>query len=153
MGAILLYPNGAIQHIGGGIHLQGSPYHPFDYRSDVRGRNKPTKLPPQIKTNRAVPYVTGACLLIKRSTISKVGFLDEGFRLGFGDVDYGLSVVMAGLKNMVCADVVLMHRWAYTMRKLKHKTLVHEWPSSTKRYFSKWKHRINELNKLVKIEW
>ncbi|MBA7490207.1 hypothetical protein ES702_00742 [subsurface metagenome] len=139
VGAKLLYPDGTLQHIGGGIH-KGNPYHPYNrHRANIQAAKK----------NRVVPYVTGACLLIKKSTIKNVGLLDEGFKLGFGDVDYGLRVVVAGLKNIVCCDAVLTHIWAYTQRKtgLMLRT------SSLGRYHQKWLKRLPKIAKKVKLDW
>lgn len=139
VGAKLLYPNGKIQHIGGGIH-KGNPYHPYDKHSANMAA---------AKKNRVVPYVTGACLLIKKSTVKQVGYLDEKYALGFGDVDYGLRVVVAGLKNIVCCDAVLTHIWAYTQRKTGIRLRV----SSLGRYHCKWLHRLRNLAKKVKLDW
>jgi len=139
VGAKLLYPNEKIQHIGGGIH-KGNPYHPYDKHSaSVVAAQK----------NRSVPYVTGACLLIKKSTIKKVGYLDEGFKLGFGDVDYGLRVVVAGLQNIVCCDAVLTHIWAYTQRK----TGIFLRTQSLGRYHHKWLKHLPKIAEKVKLDW
>ena len=137
VGAKLLYPNGTIQHIGGGIH-KGNPHHPYDHR------NANIEV---AKTNRLVPFVTGACVLIKSSTSKKVGLLDEHFKLGFGDVDYGLRVTMAGLKNVVCSEAVLTHRWAYTQRKTGIPLRI----SGLNRYRRKWINRLPQIAKKVKL--
>lgn len=139
VGAKLLYGNGRIQHIGGGIH-QGNPYHPFD--------KAPANIP-QAQKSRNVPYNTGACLLIKRSTLKKVGLLDEGYPFGFEDVDYGLRVVEKGLRNVMCAQAELIHLWAYTQRQIGRFI-----PSnSLTRYKRKWLKRLGEINQKVKLDW
>ena len=139
VGAKLLYPNGKIQHIGGGIRAT-DPYHPYD-KSPANIR--------QAMRNRIVPYNTGACLLIKRSTIEKVGFLDEGFFLGYGDVDYGLRVVMKGLRNVFCANAVLTHYWAYTQRK----TGLGITQQMLRRHHAKWNKHLPVLAKKVRLSW
>lgn len=138
VGAKLIYPNGTIQHVGGGIHKK-NPYHPYNHRP-ARGLN--------VK-NRQVPFNTGACLLIKRGTIRKVGMLDEQFTLGFGDVDYGLRVVEAGLKNIVCSKAILIHRWAYTQRKFKK--YLHT--KGLYRYHAKWDKKLPSIAKKVNLAW
>lgn len=137
VGAKLLYAKGNVQHIGGGIHPKTlDPYHPYDH--------SPANIPVAMK-NHIVPFVTGACLLIKRSTLRKVKYLDEYFEFGFGDVDYGLRVVEAGLKNVVCCDAVLTHLWAYTQRKFRGSAkLVGK---NVNRYRKKWFPKLKALRK------
>lgn len=140
VGAKLLYPNGTIQHVGGGI--KGThPYHPYD--------KSPDTIPHITNRNREVPFVTGACVLIKRSTIEKVGWLDESFYFGFDDVDYGLRVVMAGLKNVYCCNAVLTHHWAYTQRK----TRKFIGSDMLNLYHRKWNDKLPEIGKRVKLTW
>lgn len=139
VGAKLLYLDGTIQHIGGGIK-NGNPYHPYDHLPEniLQGR-----------VNREVPYCTGACLLIKRSTVDVVGYLNEQFQFGYGDVDYGLSVIMAGLKNLYCHKAVLKHHWAYSQRK----TRIGIRQEMLKLYQHKWINKLPEIEKRVKLTW
>lgn len=139
VGAKLLYPNGTIQHIGGGIHLR-APYHPYDkYPADTEATN----------ASRNVPYNTGACLLITRTALNKVGLLDEDYPFGFEDVDYGLRVVEQGLQNVVCPKAVLTHLWAYTQRKTGKGITM----SSLARFHVKWNNKLPELAKKVTLDW
>lgn len=140
VGAKLLYPTGRVQHVGGGIH-RGNPFHPFD--------GAPADLP-EANVNRDVPFNTGAVLLISRDTLEKVGLLDESYPLGYGDVDYGLKCVEAGLKNVVCHKAVLTHLWAYTQRKTK------KWipPASLYNFRSKWpENLLLKINETVTLDW
>jgi len=139
VGAKLFYGDGTIQHIGGGIH-KGNPYHPFD--------KSPADIP-EAQKSRNVAYNTGACLLIKRGTMEKIGLLDEGYPFGFEDVDYGLQVVENGLRNIMCAEAELTHLWAYTQRQTR-RFIPQE---SLNRYRDKWLKRLGEINRKVKLDW
>lgn len=55
-------------------------------------------------------YLVGFALLIKRCVIDEVGTLDEIFTPGnYEDVDYGLRVINAGFKNIVCHNSFIIH--------------------------------------------
>lgn len=87
VGALLLYPNGLIQH--GGIYfslLHRCFEHVHKYA--------PQDLP-EAQTAKVLP-VTGALQFIRLETMRTVGLYDEGFRLGWEDVDYCLRVFLAG---------------------------------------------------------
>jgi len=139
VGAKLLYADGRIQHIGGSIH-RTNPFHPFD------GASADT---PESLEVREVPFNTGACLLIKKSAIELVGLIDEGYKLGYGDVDYGLRCLEAGLKNIYCPTAVLTHLWAYTQRKTG------KWipPESLARYRQLWTEKLPALSKKVDMDF
>lgn len=55
-------------------------------------------------------YLIGFALLIKRATFEKVGLLDERFSPGnYEDNDYGLRVLQAGYKNVLCKNSFIIH--------------------------------------------
>lgn len=87
VGALLLYPNGLIQH--GGIYfslLSREFGHRFNYG--------PGDLPEaQIATTCPV---TGALQFIRHECLEKVGIYDETFKLGWEDVDYCIRVWLSG---------------------------------------------------------
>lgn len=87
VGARLLYPSGLIQHAGiffSLLHRQFEHIYKF----------APGDLP-EAQVRREAP-VTGALQLIRHRALEKVGLYDEGFRLGFEDVDYCLRVFASG---------------------------------------------------------
>lgn len=131
VGAKLLYPDGRIQHIGGSIH-NTNPFHPFD--------GSPADIEVSL-VSRDVPFNTGACLLIKKSAMKLIGLPDEGYHLGYADVDYGLKCLEEGLRNVYCSSAVLTHLWAYTQRKTS------KWipPVSLARFKQLWSKKIPSL--------
>ena len=56
-----------------------------------------------------VDFLTFACVLISAETFQQVGLLDEAFFMYWEDVDFGLRVKAAGLKQCVVRDAVATH--------------------------------------------
>lgn len=99
-GALLLFPNGLVQH--GGIFfstLTRGFAHRFAFCF-------PTV--PLVKEKCECP-VTGALQYIKYETLEKYGIYDEEFFLGFEDVDYNLRVLIGGGKVIYNPDVIAIH--------------------------------------------
>lgn len=58
---------------------------------------------------REVDYIS-CCLLIKRETIERVGFLDPIYFTGYEDVDWCVGAEKLGYKNFVVPDSVIWHK-------------------------------------------
>ena len=66
-------------------------------------------------------YLIGFALLIKREAINSIGILDERFTPGnFEDVDYGIRVLKAGMKNVLCHNSFIIHFGATSFNKDRH---------------------------------
>lgn len=75
--------------------------------------NVPMKYPYEEKL-----YLIGFALLIKRSVLNKVGLLDEIFTPGnYEDTDYGLRVLKAGYRNILCKNSFILHFGSISFRK------------------------------------
>lgn len=59
--------------------------------------------------NRAVDWVLGACMLIRRSAVDDVGFMDERFFLYFEDVDWCRRFWSNGWSVYYVADAKMVH--------------------------------------------
>lgn len=87
VGALLLYPNGLIQHAGIFFsYLHRTFGHRYQYA--------PADLP-EAQT-ACVCAVTGALQFIRHSCLAEIGIYDEAFKLGFEDVDYCFRALTAG---------------------------------------------------------
>lgn len=51
-------------------------------------------------------YIHGNTVLVPRSTYEKIGMFDEQWNHGFGDTDYGLCCIKAGLKCWTTAEYI-----------------------------------------------
>jgi len=105
VGSLLLYPDGAIQHAGvllvghggGAAHLlQGLDPDDALYLDMQRVR-------------REASAVTGACLMVERSTFEEVGGFDEELEVSGNDVDFCLRVATTGRRVLWTPYSHLIH--------------------------------------------
>jgi len=60
-------------------------------------------------------FITGCALLVKRNAIEKIGLLDERIFIYCEDLDWGLRLIKAGLKNLVVPDAKIWHKVSITV--------------------------------------
>ena len=84
VGAMLLYPNKLIQHIGVMFdqRTNGLPFHIFYQKPVSEFALK----------NRYYQAVTGACMLVRREDFEKLGGFDERYFYGYEDIDLCLRL-------------------------------------------------------------
>lgn len=114
-GAMLLYPDGTIQHAGIITGLGGYAGHSHKYRP-YGGSGYLFRL----ATVQDFSAVTGACLLVKASVYDALGGLDEAFTVAFNDVDFCLRAREAGYRIAWTPYAVLTH-WESRSRGIDEK--------------------------------
>ena len=105
VGALLYYPNGALQHTGvllvnyggGGIHL---------LHKRMPGNNIYRRLH---ETVREVSANTGACLMLSREKFDEIKGFDEELAVVGNDVDLCLRLLMRGYRNIWTPLCHLIH--------------------------------------------
>ena len=102
VGAKLLYRDGRIQ-FAGTVRSQAAPQW-FDHRY----RFKPARFGPA-SVPRPVLAVTGACMYISRAVLDAVGEFDEGYAMGYEDVDFCLRCWQAGRSVQYAPSATLEH--------------------------------------------
>jgi len=119
VGSLLFYPDGKnIQHAGVRVarspdgHLWPYHTHLLEYYSDLFN---------EIKTEQ-FQVVTGACMLVKRDTVTKIGLLDEGYINGYEDVDFCFRANSKGLKVFLAHKSKVYHY--ESMSKGRHNNAV-----------------------------
>jgi GT2 family glycosyltransferase len=100
VGAKLLFPNLLLQHAG--IYYSRL-YRQFDHR----WRMGPCDLP-ESDVPAEVP-VTGALQLIRHDCLAEVGLYDDGFDMGWEDLDYCFRTFAAGRSCMYEPKAVALH--------------------------------------------
>lgn len=104
VGALLLYPDGLIQHAGvvlGIGEVAGHTHHGFDSKH-------PGYFGKIILANN-YSAVTGACLMCRREVFDEVGGFDEQIAVAYNDVDLCLKMRQHGYYNIYLPHVVLYH--------------------------------------------
>lgn len=102
VGPKLLFENGRTQHAGvayGDGNISHMHYKIIDH--DTRNT--------ELRINREVTAVTGACAALRTEVFEEVGGFTEMLPLNFNDIDFSLKVRRLGLRNVWLADVVLWH--------------------------------------------
>jgi GT2 family glycosyltransferase len=110
VGARLWYPNDTLQHGGVIIGVGGVAGHSHKFLTKgARGHGARADL------IQSFSAVTGACLLIKRSTYRQLGGLNEtDLKVAFNDVDFCLRVREAGYRNVWTPYANLCHHESAT---------------------------------------
>ena len=63
---------------------------------------------------RDTGWLSGACVLVRRSAFSELGGFDEGFFMYFEDVDLGYRLGKAGYRNVYEPGAVVIHSGAHS---------------------------------------
>lgn len=110
VGALLLYPNGTIQHAGVVLGINGIAGHVF---RTAQVEQRIVGLMPTLP--REVTAVTGACLAVRRSVFQEAGgFDDEYLPISYNDLDFCLRLRARGLRNLYVPDARLIHHESLT---------------------------------------
>jgi len=64
------------------------------------------------------PVLSGFCMMVRRSVLDEVDWLDEDFEDGSEDIDVCLRMRLAGYECVVCRDVFLYHVGSVTADKM-----------------------------------
>lgn len=105
VGARLLYPDRSIQHAGVVIGMGNAAGHA--HRGLPEGN---AGYFAQSLITRGATAVTAACLVVAKDKFDAVGGLDEdGLGIAYNDVDFCLKLHTLGLRNIYCAQAVLVH--------------------------------------------
>ena len=110
LGALLLYPDGTIQH--GGVVFgvgEGGPLHEgIGHLPDPGGPCARWRHP------RMAAAVTGAWLAVSRALFNDVGGFEERLPVGYNDIDFCLRVRAAGKAVVQASHIVAIHRESAT---------------------------------------
>ena len=105
VGAVLVYPDGTLQHAGMVLGMYGSAGHAYRHLSPEHGVHRGRS---RYLTNWGA--VTGACMMVRRELFELVGGFDEKFPVEFNDVDFCLRLSDKGFRHVVVPEAVLLHR-------------------------------------------
>lgn len=134
VGCKLLFPSGKIQHAGGFIHPLKIVGHIGLNEEDAEKYSKVYD----------VDYVTGACFLIKKSVIEKMGLLNESYNpYYFEETEYCLRAKKNGFRVVYAGNAVLIHHTSATTGT----------DNNDKKYFIWEKNRLRFISRNFSIFW
>ena len=105
VGALLVYPDGTLQHAGMVLGMYGSAGHAYRHLSPEHGVHRGRS---RYLTNWGA--VTGACMMVRRELFELVAGFDEKLPVEFNDVDFCLRLAEQGFRHLVVPEAVLLHR-------------------------------------------
>lgn len=85
---------------------------------------------------RDTGWLSGACLLVRRSAFEKVGGFDDGYFMYFEDVDLGYRLSRAGFRNVYAPSAIITHTGAHSTTK-ESARMVRAHHASARRFLSK----------------
>jgi O-antigen biosynthesis protein len=103
-GALLLYPDGTVQHGGVVLGILGLAGHAHRF---LPGNTEGYHGALELDTNYLA--VTGACMLVEKRKYFEVGGLDESLAVSYNDVDLCLKLHRAGYRNVFVPRAKLFH--------------------------------------------
>ena len=105
VGALLVYPDGRVQHAGVVTGMGGVAGHAYKREPGTSwGRSR------ELTVRREVSAVTAACLVVERAKFDRVGGLDaQHLAVAFNDVDFCLELRQLGLRNLWTPHAILRH--------------------------------------------
>lgn len=88
------------------------------------------------ESTHPVEALSGACMLMKRETLRRVGFLDEGFFFMGEDLDYCRRVRAAGFEIVYVGSAPMLHHHGASRRKVPWR-VTYERHRAMARYYGK----------------
>ena len=97
--------------------------------------------------SKVVDHVMGSYMLIRKSVLDKIGFMDDAFFVYFEDIDLSKRIKDAGFKIYYHSDVSIFHKGGGTGEK--HRSLRLYYSLHSRFYY--WKKYFGEIEKLILI--
>ncbi len=123
VGALLLYPDGSIQHAG----VVVDRWHP----AHIGRFQKESYFWRWLRLTRDVSAVTGACMAMRRSTWNELGGFDRRFPVNYNDIDLCLRAAARGYRVLIETRAVLVHEESRTRLAVVQ-------PEEAERFHERW---------------
>ncbi len=115
VGALLLFPDQTVQHAGIVLGFRGTADHVMrGFPSDADGYAG------SLACAREVSAVTGACMMVRRDLFFAMEGFNEHYATHYQDVDFCLTLLRKGRRNIVTPRAVLLHFESATRRRSKY---------------------------------
>jgi GT2 family glycosyltransferase len=133
VGAMLRYPDGAVQHAGVVLGAGGVAAHAH------AGHDTPDQgYFSRLATVHEVGAVTGACLVTTRASWDSIGGMDEALAVNFNDVDYCMRVAETGQRVLWTPHAVLVHHESKSRGQIDDESKVEQLRNEAARMVGRW---------------
>jgi GT2 family glycosyltransferase/lipopolysaccharide/colanic/teichoic acid biosynthesis glycosyltransferase len=142
IGSKLVYPDGRLQHSCRAYYTVSALVFRRTFLGKLFPRAKPLRdhllLDYDHETPRKVDWIIGACMLVRREALAKVGLMDERFFLYFEDIDWCYRMKNNGWSVYYVPASVMVHTYERSSARsiLRKPFLIHV--LSLMRYYEKW---------------
>jgi GT2 family glycosyltransferase len=142
VGSKLVYPDGRLQYSCRSFYTVSALLLRRTFLGALFPRAKPLRdhllLDYDHETPRTVDWIIGACMLVRRAALEKVGAMDERFFLYFEDIDWCNRMKRHGWSVYYAPSSVMTHTYERSSAKsiLRKPFLIHI--LSLMRYYEKW---------------
>jgi GT2 family glycosyltransferase len=136
VGALLLYPNGTIQHGGVVLGMHSGADHAY---RDLQPNHGVHRGRSQLLTVWGA--VTGACLMLRRELLERIGGLDEGLPVEFNDVDLCVRLGQLGYRHVIPPEAVLVHHESQSRNAKESRTAL----KALQRVQQRWGLRFGQI--------
>lgn len=96
-----------------------------------------------LEETRACLAINGACFLLKRHLLEKLGLLDEQYFHYFEETDYCFNVIHLGYNILFCPESTIYHE--YFPNPERDEAIKQYWEQSEARFNRKWSYQGNGI--------
>ena len=75
-------------------------------------------------TEKEVDHVTGACMMVRRDAVDKVGMMDEAFFLYNEEVEWSYRIKQAGYRSIFLPNASITHLFGYSTKQQVQRQVV-----------------------------
>ncbi len=151
IGPRLIYENGDFQLSTGSFHKILSQCKMSRLVRKVENPTFREKLASQFETSKEVNWVTGACLMLRRSLFEQINGFDDELFMFFEDVDLCKRVYEAGLRVVYFPETEIIHQRGMTYgRRLQRVST--QYRQSQRYYYRKHNGFFSNLGLLIYLK-
>jgi GT2 family glycosyltransferase len=133
VGAMLVFPNGRIQHAGVILGVGDIAGHTWAWsQKGTRGYHD------RALVQQDVSSVTAACMLVRRDAFVDIGGFDEAFAIAFNDIDFCLRLRQQGWRIVWTPNAELYHRESTSIGRHNAGDRQLEWAYEKQQMHDRW---------------
>ena len=151
IGPRLIYENGDFQISSGLFPKILSEFKMSRLARKVKNRTFREKLASQFETSQDVNWLTGACLMLRRSLFEQINGFDDKLFMFFEDADLCKRVYEAGLRVVYFPETEIIHQHGLTYGR-RPESIAPQYRQSQRYYYRKHNGFFSNLGLLIYLK-